>query len=651
MADYTRTDGYYPYIPIDNFRERAKGIVLSSFSYPVTFSTLYTKKIDFAIVRATYESTVGVVRTDTEFTYDNLVQLESRNIKTLAYHQITNNQTYWTKEKAELHALEFYQALLLAYKDLGYEFIPVITVTGITSGFLVQDLYNYLQWFKDEFAVYSDKEIMIRTDYSTFSYGIFDVDYSVARVANLFPKLILNLATSPDYGGSSYPNTAFTKFDAWQNWAMWIYSSTSVSGSAYGLSSTYATTVITESSNIDRLTPQEYSDADIPNVEIYVLNENLAIQSLITNHNLKWQRRLNRIDVLDGYVFDTTPYIAEDNYLLFLDPYRQVYEVFEIKSVEYTNNGKNIYAEYLSTTLINDVVHTTTVSTAQSVDTHIANVLSLTYSTNQIWRYGTKFLTTVNKIVPNLKGKTVLEALNIISGVFNVELVYRPVINNRRIDNTDGNYTGFYIDVYNEVGRNDNKFRIELNNNVMSLTRTTDTKDLITAILPQSSSVSDATWLAYSASAGSGTYTKVAGSRLVTYVPAYDRYKRRILGSTGKNRISYYNGSETTAAALFDNTVLELMSTSKEPKVMYEVGIFNTEIVLGDNISINNTNIIPKIWSEDYDSTDTTDVFYYDKYITISGRVVEVVYQLNDMSNVDIVIDDIIEDFVDNYTK
>jgi phage minor structural protein len=647
MSDKQRSTGYFSWIPIEYYRERPKGIVISSASYPTSFTNLYKQKLDFAVLRASYQDSSGVYQYDSFFTSNNIQAFESRNIKTLAYHQITNTQARWTQVFAESHAQSLYSDLSNAYRELGQDFIPVLVFSDNTTAFNISALYQYLDWFKTEWERWSDKEIIFRSDYSTFSYCTYDTS---VRIADLFPKLMLDKAESTDYDSIAYPKSIFTKFDRWVDWAFWIYTSSNSLGATYGLTTTSAKLIIADTNYINRLAQD---DDSIPAIDIFILNENLETMGVTNAHNLIWQRRINAIDVLDGEIWSDINEIAEDNYILFLDPFRQVWELFQIKEIDYNINSKNIYAEHIIHTLLDDVVHSTSYTGTGQIDVHITNILSTTYSTNQIWTMGTKYGYFGNTSVVDQKGKNVLEALFYIKDVFGAELVFRPVINSRRIDALSENYQAFAIDCYHRIGKNDNTYRLEVGKNVVSIERHADSKDIATAILPRSTSVSDATWLAYSATAGSGTYVKALNSRLIYYAPSRDRYARNIF-TTQKNRIKYYSGTETTASALFDNAVLTLQAMDKEPKISYDLELFDVEVVLGDEITVYNSDINTKIWGEDLPEVDDdygTTEYFYNKKLRISGRVQEVKYELNDMRNVRITIGDVIEDFTDTYTN
>lgn len=198
MADKLKQSGYFPWIPIEYYRERPKGILINQSTYPTSFTTLYKQKLDFAVMRCSYESATSVYTSDTFFTETNIRAFESRGITTLAYHQIVNNPTYWTQAKAESHATSFYNALIAAYSLLGKEFIPVIVFGDNTTAFNISALYSYLSWFKTKFATLSSKEIIFSSDRASFSYCTYNTS---VRIASLFPKLMLDKAESYDYSG------------------------------------------------------------------------------------------------------------------------------------------------------------------------------------------------------------------------------------------------------------------------------------------------------------------------------------------------------------------------------------------------------------------------------------------------------------------
>jgi hypothetical protein len=657
MADKRKQSGYFPWIPIEQYRERPKGILISQFSYPTSFSTMYKQKLDFAVMRCSAESSVSVFTSDTYFTPTNIRAFESRGITTLAYHQIVNNPTYWTQANAELHALEFYQALLAGYSTLGYEFIPVIAFTDNTTAFNISALYNYLQWFKDEFAVFSDREIIFRADYASFSYCTYNTS---DRIADLFPKLMLDKAESYDYSGLAYPQSTFTKFDRYIDWAFWVYTRSNTLGATFGLNTAAASLILSDTNYINRLNPQEYTTNQIPKVDLFVLDEDLNTQSYITGHNLQWQRRINGIDILQGEVWDDSPYVAEDNYIMFKDPFRQVFELFEIKEIEYNINSKTIYAEHISHTLLSDVVHTALPTVSYTISQFITNIISSTYSTNGIWEFGTVYGAFGTGAVSTLDtnrflGKTVLESLDIIRNYFGAELVFRPVINSRRIDNLSKNYQAFAIDVYHNIGKNDNNFRLEVEKNVSNIVRHVDSKEVYTAVLPAPRAVADATWKAYVNT--TGDFVKAVNNMYVEYTPSKTKYARNIY-TLQKNKITIQdiNSGTTISSTLFTSCTTFIANNLELflPKVSYDLDLFDVEIVLGDDITIYNSDIFPKVWGDDLPTVDVdygSNEYFYNKRLSVSGRVTEVEYDLNDMRNISIQIGDVREDFTDSYTN
>jgi hypothetical protein len=245
-----------------------------------------------------------------------------------------------------------------------------------------------------------------------------------------------------------------------------------------------------------------------------------------------------------------------------------------------------------------------------------------------------------------------MEAIIHIRDVFGFELVFRPQVVARRPDALTPNYQGFFIDMYYSIGRHDNDVRLDVGKNVSNLQRHVNYKDVATAIYPYSPSVSYATWVAYSGSAGGSTYIKSASSNIIRYIPSEDRYHRSIY-TTNKNKIRTYEGTETTASALFDNAVIALQKMNKDPSISYECDVFDVEVCLGDNITIYNVDVKAKVWGEDLPTSDPDygNTQYYYKGLRLSGRVTEIEYNLNDMRNVKLNIGNIREDFTDSYTS
>ncbi len=658
MADKLKQSGYFPWIPIEYYRERPKGILINQSTYPTSFTTLYKQKLDFAVMRCSYESATSVYTADTYFTDTSIRAFESRGITTLAYHQIVNNPTYWTQANAESHATSFYNALIAAYALLGKEFIPVIVFADNTTAFNISALYSYLSWFKTKFATLSSKEIIFNSDRASFSYCTYNTS---VRIADLFPKLMLDKAESFDYSGLAYPQTSFTKFDRYIDWSFWIYTRSNTLGTKFGLNTSNAIMILADTNYINRLNPQEYTINQInKKVDLFVLDEFLDTQAYITGHNLQWQRRINGIDVLQGEVWDTSPYVAEDNYILFKDPFRQVWELFEIKEIDYKINTKNIYCEHISHTLVSDVIHTALPTTTYNITDFLTNIISTTYSTNTIWElgtvfggYGTAAVTTLD--TDRFLGKTVLESLDIIRNYFGAELVFRPVINSRRIDALSENYQAFAIDVYRNIGKNDNNFRLELGKNVADIVRNVDTKDVYTAVLPSPRAMADATWKAYVNT--TGDFVKAVNNMFVEYTPSKTKYGRNIY-TVQKNKIvlENINSGTTISSALFTSCTTWITANLNKflPKISYDLDLFDVEVVLGDEITIYNSDIFPKIWGEDlpsYDADYGVEEYFYNKRLSVSGRVKEVMYDLNDMRNIKIQIGDIREDFTDSYTS